>query len=211
MRYLIIDTANEKLTVAIVAANKILAVKSYFAARAHSHYILKELADLFNETGLEPKEIDELMVVNGPGSWTGMRIGVTVGRVYGWALNKKIIPVSSLHAAALAYSNYDYYAVCLDARRDYVYGAIYNHEYQIVKKESYLLLKSFSKEINKLQGEVLIISDLKLGKESKPFKLDLETLVKYYQKQEGITSDKLLPKYLKEMEISRNDSLYQTK
>lgn len=68
----------------------------------HSTYTTKCIHDALEEAKLNAEDIDKIMIVNGPGSFTGVRIGVTIAKVYAYLLNKDIICLSSLKILALA-------------------------------------------------------------------------------------------------------------
>ena len=122
MKCLFIDTSYSLLSLALVEDDKVIAETSYDSMNEHSKYTMMGIDKIFKESSMEPHEVDKIMVVNGPGSFTGIRIGVTIAKVYAWALNKKVIPISTLKAYALSNSGYDYYISVLDARRDVIFS-----------------------------------------------------------------------------------------
>ena len=87
MRYLYIDTSSSYLYTAIVENNNVLAeIKEEFG-QSLSEVALPRIVSMFEDTKLSPKDIDKIIVVNGPGSFTGIRIGITIAKVYAWSLN----------------------------------------------------------------------------------------------------------------------------
>ncbi|MDD2490179.1 MAG: tRNA (adenosine(37)-N6)-threonylcarbamoyltransferase complex dimerization subunit type 1 TsaB [Bacilli bacterium] len=202
MNYFFIDTTNEILSLAIANDNHILASNSYYAVGEHSRYAMIGIEEIFNKTKLNPQDIDKLIVVNGPGSWTGIRIGVTIGKVYAWALNKEIISVSSLHAYALSFSNYDYYIVAINARRNHVYAGIYDKNYNNVLDDCYININELNKKIDQLDGSIIIIGNIKINEKYKtvPVKLDIKAVINYYKNKSSNNYEQLKPKYLKKTE-----------
>lgn len=198
MNSLLIDTTNDTLVVAIKKGNKVFS-KSYQAEGEHSCYVMLGLEALFKEADLKPTAINKLMIVNGPGSWTGIRIGVTIGKVYGWALKPEIIPISSLHAYALAYTNYDYYVVALAAHRDFIYVGIYNQNYQPLLPDSYINIKELEEVIDNLKGTVAVISNINNGRGDsyQELKLEATAVINYYENKRGVTYTELKPNYVK--------------
>jgi tRNA threonylcarbamoyladenosine biosynthesis protein TsaB len=81
---LFIDTSSIDVSIAIIKDNKILSSITKEATGTHSIYTTKYLDDMLKEAKLKPKDINKIMVVNGPGSFTGVRIGVTIAKTYSY-------------------------------------------------------------------------------------------------------------------------------
>ena len=71
-------------------------------------------------------KLNEIIVVNGPGSFTGVRIGVTIAKTYAWSLHKKITIISELQMMASTKTSAKYRIAMIDARRNAVYAGIYD-------------------------------------------------------------------------------------
>ena len=97
---LFIDTSTTTLTVALIKDNKVLE-ESTVSSSEHSKHTMPEIEKLFKNNNIEPKSVNKIMVTNGPGSFTGIRIGVTIAKTYAWACNINIVPISTLKAYAL--------------------------------------------------------------------------------------------------------------
>jgi tRNA threonylcarbamoyladenosine biosynthesis protein TsaB len=138
---------------------------------------------MFNSNNLKPNDIDKILVVNGPGSFTGIRVGITIAKTYAWGLKKDITTVTSLEAMAIS-SNFKGYKVPLiDARRGYVYGAIFDEDNNEVFKACHISLEELKEDINKLDKDVVIITndeiDLEYNKEE--YKPDILKIVEKYK------------------------------
>ena len=92
---LFIDTSSSDVSIAIIKDNKPLSIISKNMPNQHSTYTTKCIHDALEEAKLNAEDIDKIMIVNGPGSFTGVRIGVTIAKVYAYLLNKDIICLSS--------------------------------------------------------------------------------------------------------------------
>lgn len=201
MRYLFIDTSTNDLTIAISSVDKVHSLMTSKNNKEHSKYALLELQKAFNEAGLNPNDIDKILVVNGPGSFTGIRIGVTIAKTYAWALRKDIIPLSSLQTYALGYDNYDYYVSVLDARRNYVYAAIYDRNHDNVLEEQYISIDKLYQIISKLEGHVIVIGDININEyKNMPIKMDILKTIKYFENINPVLAHNLNPHYLKRVE-----------
>jgi tRNA threonylcarbamoyladenosine biosynthesis protein TsaB len=201
MKYLFIDTSTHDLTIAIASASQVLSETTSTKMNEHSKYALVAMQETFDKAGLKPNDIDKLLVVNGPGSFTGIRIGVTIAKTYAWTLKKDIIPISSLHAYALGYEGYDYYVSVLDARRDFVYASICDREYHRILEEQYISISKLSDTINSLKGKVIVIGDIDVGNyPCQPIKINVTRIVDYYKDGQPVNAHALNPHYLKLVE-----------
>ena len=97
MKVLFIDTHDELLTVDLVIdgrENK----KEVESINSHSVMLLPLIDSMLKEENISLRDINKIVVVNGPGSFTGVRIGLTVAKTIGYALNIPVCPISSLEA-----------------------------------------------------------------------------------------------------------------
>lgn len=201
MKSLFIDTSNKILTIAVFDNDELLGVETSDIMNEHSKYAVDKMKKVFDKIKLKPNDINRILVVNGPGSFTGVRIGVTIAKTYAWSLNKEVIPISSLYVNALGYSAHDYYVSFLDARRGFVYASIYDKEYKPFLKEQYISIDELNSVINTLDGSVVQIGDVSINdNETKPIVLDLEKIIKYCKNKETVFSHALKPNYLKRVE-----------
>ena len=81
MNYLLIDTSNQPLSVAIMKDNEVIAEKTTDIKKNHSVQLMPEIAEILTESKINKTEITDIVVAEGPGSYTGLRIGVTVAKL----------------------------------------------------------------------------------------------------------------------------------
>ena len=126
MIWLGIDTANAPLSVAIVKDGRVLAEMVQNIKATHSVGAMPAVEELFAKAKMKPAEIDAVAVSEGPGSYTGVRIGVTIAKTLAWTLKKPLVGVSSLQTVAANARLFDG-VICplFDARRQNVYAAAY--------------------------------------------------------------------------------------
>jgi len=98
---LAVDTSTAALTMALVDGETTLAERTVQAERNHSVKLLPELDELLRTAGMTTRDVRSLAVGRGPGSYTGVRIGVTMAKTFAWALGLPVYGVSSLAALAL--------------------------------------------------------------------------------------------------------------
>lgn len=99
-RLLAIDTSTSSMTAAVLEDGRLLKEFNSHAERNHSMYLLPAVQEALRELGLAPRDLDGIAVGRGPGSYTGVRIGVTVAKTMAWALKLPVFGVSSLEAMA---------------------------------------------------------------------------------------------------------------
>lgn len=98
---LALDTSTASMTVALTDGGKLLCERTVAAERNHSVRLLPEVEALLHTAGLRPRDVRAVAAGCGPGSYTGVRIGVTMAKTFAWALGIPVYGVSSLAALAL--------------------------------------------------------------------------------------------------------------
>ena len=99
---LFIDTSFADVSIALLKDNKIISKKIRSIPNEHSKYAVSYVDDVLKEAKIEPKEVNNIMVVNGPGSFTGIRIGLTIAKVYAYLLNINVTSIFNKYAYILA-------------------------------------------------------------------------------------------------------------
>ena len=160
--------------------------------------IFSIIEDMFNKLEITPKDIKTIMVANGPGSFTGTRIGVTIAKVYGYSFNLKVIPVSSLELLATTSVETEYVVPMIDARRGYVFAGIYDKNLNVIKEDSYISLEDLNNEL--LDKDYTFISNDEFDFETMNSKINLEKLLLKHMDDEGVNVHSLNPNYLKKTE-----------
>lgn len=126
MRVLAIDTSNQTLTIALCEEQQLLGEYTLSVKKNHSLSLMPAISKLMKEVDLLPSELDRIVVAEGPGSYTGLRIGVTTAKTIAYTLNKELVGVSSLKTlAANCVSEKGLIVPMFDARRNNVYTGCY--------------------------------------------------------------------------------------
>ena len=94
------------------------------------------LAEAFDKAELKPQDIDKIFAVTGPGSFTGIRVGLTVAKTMAYTLNIPIVPISSLEVMASGNGG----TALINARRGYVFAGTYDNDLNNVYPDSYVLM-----------------------------------------------------------------------
>lgn len=126
MKILAIDTTGQTAGAAIIEGDKLIAEFTLNYKLTHSQTILPMIAEICEKSETKPREVDYIACANGPGSFTGLRIGAATAKGLALALGKELVPVPTLDA--LAYNVFETdKIICpiMDARRSQVYTAFY--------------------------------------------------------------------------------------
>ena len=154
---LFLNTSVDFLSVAIVKDDVVL--DSFYTKLNNdlSKITLSVIDDMLNRLSISKRDIKRIVCVNGPGSFTGLRIGVTIAKVWAYSLNIDIVGVSSLYVLATGVED-DYIVPIIDARRGYVYAGIYDKNYNVVMEDCYISLEELSNRVSELDSDVIYVS-----------------------------------------------------
>ena len=195
---LFLNTSSNYLSLCLYEDNKILASIHKQMDRDLPKETLFLLENMLKKENLTPKDIDEIICVRGPGSFTGLRVGVTIAKTFAYFLNKKLYSISSLEVMALS-AEADIKVPIIDARRGYVYGAIYDKDNNILLKERHIKLEELQKIVATHQWKKAFISNDNFDFETVPFKPNFENIItSKFKKEEN--SMIFVPNYLKKTE-----------
>ena len=198
MRYLYIDTSSSYLYTAIVENEKLISeIKEEFG-QSLSEVALPKIASMFEKTNLEAKDINKIIVVDGPGSFTGIRIGITIAKVYAWSLNIPITTITSLEAMDLSSDEDKVHVPMINARRGYVYTAIYDKDYNELLKPQHMKLEDLQEKLQTIDEYEFISNDKFDGIENiKEYNPNLEKVVNYFKNKDSVNPHAVNPEYLK--------------
>lgn len=126
MKILAIETSTSMGSLALMDDKQVYGEEMVFAKKSHSERLLSAIDSLLNRCGFSMENIDVLGVSVGPGSFTGIRVGISTVQALAFAQNKKVVGVSTLEALSL-HGRFYTGITCpiLDAGRNKVYAAAY--------------------------------------------------------------------------------------
>lgn len=170
MKVLAIDSSNQTLALALCEDERLIGQLTNTTKRTHSVTLMPAINQLFAQSQMKPAELDRIVVASGPGSYTGLRIGVTTAKTLAWSLGIELVSVSSLASLAANSLDYSGYLVPIfDARRENVYSGVY--QWQAGKlievlSDRHVALSSWLSELKQLNGDVRFVgSDVAVFKE----------------------------------------------
>ncbi|WP_027955513.1 tRNA (adenosine(37)-N6)-threonylcarbamoyltransferase complex dimerization subunit type 1 TsaB [Halobacillus kuroshimensis] len=159
MNILAIDTSNYVMGVAVLRDGEVAGEYVTHMKKNHSIRLMPAIDQVMKDTGMKPEELDRIAVAHGPGSYTGVRIGLTTAKTMAWSLGIPVVGVSSLEAAARQGAFFQgYISPFFDARRGLVYTGLYDREMTLVKEERNLLMEDWLQELKESGEQVLFIS-----------------------------------------------------
>jgi len=131
---LAIDTTGDVGSIALVGEHGLIEEAVLDSPDGFAHVLFDAVQHLLERHGLTISQIDAFAAASGPGSFTGVRVGLTAVKGLAEATGRKVIAVSNLQALAW-YGSQPLRAVVLDARRGEVYGGVYNAALQLAQEE----------------------------------------------------------------------------
>jgi len=166
MKVLAIESSSITASVAIVMDDMLTAEYTINHKKTHSQTLLPMIAEICKITETEMESVDLIAVSNGPGSFTGLRIGCATGKGLGLALDVPVVSVPTLEA--MVYNLYGYNKIIcpiMDAKRSHVYTGIYTWQDKVDKNIHILLnqcilpIEELVNKLNEINEEVVFIGD----------------------------------------------------
>lgn len=198
---LYLDTTSSFLYTAIIKDGESLAEIKEHLGNNLSEYTLPRIEEMLNVKNISVDDIDRIVVVNGPGSFTGIRIGLTIAKTMAWAKNIPIVPISSLEAMALsADAEYDYIVPAIDARRNFLYASIYdNKNNSFVMNEKYVSCETLNIALDTLMGKICFITNdvIDAKYDMQPYDPKIEKIVNHVKDREPVNPHSIDANYLK--------------
>ena len=207
MMSLFIDTSNFKLIVGVIDEENNV-VKTYYNDDLDgdlSTKIFGVIQKCIDDANITPDNIKKIYAVVGPGSFTGVRIGVTFAKTFAWAKKVTVLPISSLEVLASTSVKTKYIVPMIDARRDCVYAGIYNTDLDSVFGDSYISLESLENNLPS-DGDCTFVSGDNITFFRNIIKSDVDILkiINKHKNDDGVNPHCLNPRYLKMTEAEAN-------
>lgn len=161
MKILAIDTSTYTLSIGLADGDVILAEQITNVKKNHSIRVMPAIEALMSEVDMKPGDLNKIIVANGPGSYTGVRIGVTIAKTLAWTLNIPLTAVSGLASLAASAPLIEG-LVCpiFDARRGQVFTGLYrlsNGSVESLKEDQNVLIADWCQELLSIGEPVLFV------------------------------------------------------
>ena len=187
MYTLLIDTHSNKINIVLFENEKILVKKELETEKNHSITTMPVLIEVLKNGNIEISNINEIIVINGPGSFTGIRSGVTIAKTLAYTLNIPIKVMSSLLIKAVSFPH---------------------EEINIVEREKNgVFLGKFDKE-NQLQGDYKYVSnkeykELEKNNTKEDIAIDYMKIFEFAKKMKSTNPHAVNPLYVKKIEVQK--------
>ena len=163
MLLLTCETSAKAASVALFEGEKLLGESYQNTGLTHSQTLMVMAQDLIKQCGYTPADITHTAVAAGPGSFTGVRIGVAAAKGFAWGKEIPCYGVSTLEAMALGLGIWDGTVVCaMDARRSQVYNAVFQVERGVltrISEDRAIALADLKTELERIDGPVYLVGD----------------------------------------------------
>ncbi len=163
MLLLCFETSAKAGSVALFEENALLGESYQLTALTHSQTLMVMAQDLIKQCQRTPAEVTHVAVAAGPGSFTGVRIGVAAAKGFAWGKELPCYGVSTLEAMALGLGIHDgYICAAMDARRSQVYNAIFKAEHgelTRIREDRAISLQDLETDLQTLEGPVYLVGD----------------------------------------------------
>jgi tRNA threonylcarbamoyladenosine biosynthesis protein TsaB len=164
MTILAIDTSNYPLGVALIEDNQVLGEYITNLKKNHSVRIMPAIQTLMKDCERVPAQLTKIVVAKGPGSYTGVRIGVTIAKTMAWSLKIPLVGISSLEIIAAGAGRYfdGYISPLFDARRGQVYTGLYEYqsgELTAVKDDRLVMSADWAESLKELKKPILFVGN----------------------------------------------------
>ena len=163
MRILGVESSATSASVSVVENGKVIALESSNTGLTHSQTLMPMVESTLKKANVTINDIDYLAVSNGPGSFTGIRIGVSLVKGLSDPLNKKCVGVSTLEAIAKPLENTGVIAISvMDARCNQVYTATFdclNGEMKRLTEDEAITIDELSERLKKQNKQLVLIGD----------------------------------------------------
>ena len=163
MKILAFETSAKAGSVAILDNGTLLAENYCNTGLTHSQTLMVMAQDALKSCGLTPAEVEAVAVAAGPGSFTGVRIGVAAAKGFAWGGELPCCGVSTLEAMAIGLGVYDGFVLpVMDARRSQVYNAIFRAEggnLTRITEDRAIALADLQEEIKNFEKPIFLVGD----------------------------------------------------
>ncbi len=160
MKLLSLETSTSNLSLAVSCDEKIIRYRNYPVGRVLSSAIIPSIKNILKISDIALKEIDGFAVSLGPGSFTGLRVGLSTVKALAYSLKKPIVGVSTLDILALGIKE-EKVQVCsvCDAKRKLVFGCVYEKDGYFLKRKTKHMLLAIEDLLLKIKKPVVFVGD----------------------------------------------------
>lgn len=196
MLEMILDTSSTILYIAFVKDEKVIYESISEGKNNHSDNLLKNIEEGLSLNKLEVKDFDRIILGKGPGMYTGLRVSMTVAKMFAWTLKMPLYCISSIDLLISDYFNKDgIYPIMIKAKKDHSYTKIVkinNGNVEVLRQEEFMNNEEFLNVLKNMNLKYDFIID------NSSMKINTLNIVKSKELQELVTNIHALePNYLR--------------
>lgn len=184
MYTLYIDTHANKIIIVLFQDKKVVVKKEVVTNYNHSITTMPVIINVLNEAKIDKSLLNQILVVNGPGSFTGIRIGVTIAKTLAYTLHIPIKVLSSLLIKAVSFPHDE--VTIVEREKNGIFLGTFNKENQLIKEYTYLS--------NKEEDKKDYIEEIEIN---------YEEIIKYVNGIESMNPHAVNPLYIKKIEVQK--------
>lgn len=192
MKTLVIDASTKVSYISLYEGNKKLDESLRLSSNDHSKYLINIVKTMIEKNGLKPNDINSIIVGIGPGSYTGIRVAVSIAKIFAYTKEIQIKTVSSLILLSSGYN--ELVLPKIDARRGQVFAVSYEKD-RVLLEESLYLKEDLCNNEN-------LIYALSFELAEDTIKVDINNILNYIKLEEDVHL--VEPNYLRKTEAERN-------
>ncbi len=191
---LFIDTHDSLISLALYKDGKFVDKKQKESTMHHSDYIMPMLVELLNDNNITVHDLNEILCINGPGSFTGVRLGVTIAKTLAYTLNIKIKTATSLEMYAVSSNtNSNKLAIIKDLKG--AFGGLFDKDNSLLGDYFYMNNSELNEYIEKNNYESIIVEN----------SIDFDKIYELFNTKEEEIPHKVNPLYIKVIEALKHD------
>ena len=141
MKTLVLDTSTNLLFISFIFDDKVVYEVKSVGLNNHSDYLLDLIQKGLNETNIQVKDFDKIIIGVGPGAYTGLRVSMSVAKMFSWTLNIPLYEISSLDLLTSGYKEDGLYLIKFKAKKGYIYHKAFeinDNAKKIIKEEIFV-------------------------------------------------------------------------
>lgn len=195
MYTLFLDTHDAEIVIALYKDNKIVDKVNKVSSRNHSDFTIPMLNELLNANHISVHDLGQIFVVNGPGSFTGVRLGVTIAKTLAYTLNIPIKTVTSLEMYAISNKEKNNKLVVIHDLKG-VFGGLFKENNELIGEYFYKSNEEYQEYIKESVGKFIVVE---------PCEIDFNYLYEFMNTKESILAHQVNPLYIKVIEALKHD------
>ena len=191
---LFIDTHDALISLALYKDGKFVDKKQKESTMHHSDYIMPMLVELLNDNNITVHDLNEILCINGPGSFTGVRLGVTIAKTLAYTLNIKIKVATSLEMYAVS-SDIEGNKLAIIKDLKGAFGGLFDKDNNLNGEYFYMNNSEFNEYVEKNNFESIIVEN----------NIDFNKIYDLFSTKQEEIAHKVNPLYIKVIEALKHD------